>query len=240
MNAFWFVTWSGVPASPSGPRVRSGSSARSGTKTVAPLLTVWSTPWSKNCPKNVNIELYGGERPTSVVTFGMKSVLCFGVQPAGSPGRDGASPSRRVGIARERAGGRVLRADRMAGSRDRGRVRRRLVDDQVAHDARRRVEDGALLLLVAGRRDRGGSGPACGHALGIAEARCRQAREQLIRGGETLAPREEVVARAVDGPQAVRREPVRDLIRAGADERATRVARRQRPCVLLGDLDLLR
>ena len=53
---------------------------------MAPLLTVWSTPWSKNCPKNVNIELYGGERPTSVVTFGMKSVLCFGVQPAGSPG----------------------------------------------------------------------------------------------------------------------------------------------------------
>src|SRR4051812_32078437 len=86
MNAWLSGTWSGVLGSPSGPRVRSGSSARSGTKTVEPLLTVWSTPWSKNCPKNVNHELYGGERPTSVVTFGMKSVLCFGVQPAGVPG----------------------------------------------------------------------------------------------------------------------------------------------------------
>src|SRR4051794_25034754 len=86
MKAWFAGTWSGVLASPSGPRVRSGSSARSGTKTVLPLLTVWSTPWSKNWPKNVNHELYGGERPTSVVTFGMKSVLCDGVQPAGTPG----------------------------------------------------------------------------------------------------------------------------------------------------------
>src|SRR3954447_25088962 len=54
--------------------------------TIEPLLTVWSTPWSKNCPKKVKIELYGGDRPTSVVTFGMKSVLCCGVQPAGTPG----------------------------------------------------------------------------------------------------------------------------------------------------------
>src|SRR3954470_10847273 len=86
MNAVWSVTWSGVLGLPSGPSVRSGSSARSGTKTVPPLLNVWSTPWSKNCPKNVNHELYGGERPTSVVTFGMKSVLCDGVQLAGTPG----------------------------------------------------------------------------------------------------------------------------------------------------------
>src|SRR4029077_14513943 len=55
-------------------------------KTVPPLLTVWSTPWSKNWPKNVNHELNGGERPTSVVTFGMNSVLCAAVQPAGKPG----------------------------------------------------------------------------------------------------------------------------------------------------------
>src|SRR4051795_6595466 len=74
-----------LPRMWSGPAI-SGSSAFRGTKTVEPLLTVWSTPWSKNCPKNVNHELYGGERPTSVGTFGMKSVLCFGVQPAGEPG----------------------------------------------------------------------------------------------------------------------------------------------------------
>src|SRR3954454_3849909 len=85
MNAWLFGTWSGVFGLPSGPRVRSGSSWRSGTKTVPPLLKVWSTPWSKNWPKNVNSELYGGDRPTSVVTFGMNRVLCDGVQPAGTP-----------------------------------------------------------------------------------------------------------------------------------------------------------
>src|SRR3954462_174241 len=74
-----------LPRRGSGPAI-SGSSAFSGTKTVEPLLTVWSTPWSKNCPKNVNHELYGGEMSTSVVTVGMKSVLCFGVHPAGLPG----------------------------------------------------------------------------------------------------------------------------------------------------------
>src|SRR4051794_7620973 len=86
MNAWLSGTSSPVLALPSGPRVRSGSSARSGTKTVPPLLNVWSTPWSKNWPKNVNHELNGGERPTSVVTFGMNSVLCAGVQLAGTPG----------------------------------------------------------------------------------------------------------------------------------------------------------
>src|SRR3954453_14396994 len=65
--------------------MRSGSSALSGTKTVLPLFTVWSTPWSKNWPKKVNTLLYGGERPTSVVTFGMNNVWCDGTQPAGTP-----------------------------------------------------------------------------------------------------------------------------------------------------------
>src|SRR3954463_14242241 len=79
------VTSSPVPALPSGPSVMSGSSDLSGTKTALPLLTVWSTPWSKNCPKNVNTELYGGDRPTSVVTFGMNSVLCEGTHSIGLP-----------------------------------------------------------------------------------------------------------------------------------------------------------
>src|SRR3954452_18457289 len=79
-------TSSPLLATPSGPSVTSGSSSCRGTKTVPPLLTVWSTPWSKNWPKNVNHALYGGERPTSVVTFGMASVLCAGVQSAGEPG----------------------------------------------------------------------------------------------------------------------------------------------------------
>ena len=74
----------------------------SGTKTVPPLLTVWSTPWSKNWPKNVNSELYGGERPTSVVTFGMNRVWCDGTQPAGT--RHGGRPRVRIGGAREQPG----------------------------------------------------------------------------------------------------------------------------------------
>src|SRR4051794_28308193 len=86
MNAWRAGTSSRVFALPSGPSVMSGTSGLSGTKTVEPLLTVWSTPWSKNWPKNVNSELNGGERPTSVVTFGMNSDLCAGVQPAGTPG----------------------------------------------------------------------------------------------------------------------------------------------------------
>src|SRR4051794_19305794 len=83
MNAWFAGTSSPVPATPSGPRVRSGSSALSGMNTVEPLLTVWSTPWSKNWPKNVNTLLNGGDKPTSVVMFGMNSVLCSGVQPTG-------------------------------------------------------------------------------------------------------------------------------------------------------------
>ena len=86
MKAWLAGTSSPVLGVPSGPRVRSGSSAFSGMNTVSPVLTVWSTPWSKNCPKKVNTELNGGERPTSVVMFGMKSVWCCGVQPAGCSG----------------------------------------------------------------------------------------------------------------------------------------------------------
>src|SRR3954471_21478379 len=85
------VTSSLVFGLPSGPSVISGSSGLSGTKTALPLLTVWSTPWSKNCPKNVNIELYGGERPTSVVTLGMSRVTPVGTQPSGSPSTSGSA-----------------------------------------------------------------------------------------------------------------------------------------------------
>src|SRR6476661_7383500 len=61
MNAWLGGTSSPVFGLPSGPTVRSGSSAFRGTNTVPPLLTVWSTPWSKNWPKKVNSELYGGD-----------------------------------------------------------------------------------------------------------------------------------------------------------------------------------
>src|SRR3954465_12206147 len=84
-------TSSPVRAAPSGPRRTSGSSALSGTNTAVPLFTVWSTPWSKNWPKNVNSELYGGESPTSVVTFGVNSVWCVGTQFAGTPTTGGSA-----------------------------------------------------------------------------------------------------------------------------------------------------
>src|SRR5262245_60762261 len=91
MKAWLGGTSSPVLGLPSGPSVTSGSSGLSGTKTVPPLVTVWSTPWSKNWPKNVNSELNGGERPVSVETFGMKSVWCSGVQPTGSVGAGGSA-----------------------------------------------------------------------------------------------------------------------------------------------------
>ena len=91
MNAWLGCTSSPVFGLPSGPSVISGSSGFSGTNTVPPDLTVWSTPWSKNWPKKVNSELYGGDRPTSVVTFGMKRVWCVGTQPAGTPATGGTA-----------------------------------------------------------------------------------------------------------------------------------------------------
>src|SRR3954453_7887098 len=98
MNAWLAGTSSPVFALPSGPSVLSGSSALSGTKTVQPPLTVWSTPWSKNWPNSVNSELYGGERPTSVVTLGMNSVSWEGVQFSGTAATGGdASGSGWVG-----------------------------------------------------------------------------------------------------------------------------------------------
>jgi hypothetical protein len=81
---------SDVPALWSGPAI-SGSSALSGTKTALPLLTVWSIPWSKNWPKNVNMLLYGGDSPTSVVTLGMNSVWWVGVQLTGTASTGGVA-----------------------------------------------------------------------------------------------------------------------------------------------------
>src|SRR3954466_850030 len=88
--------WSGGTSSPvlglpSGPRVTRGSSACSGTNTVAPPLTVWATPWSKHWAKKVSTDLYGGERPTAVVTLGMNSVWCDGTQSAGTASTGGTA-----------------------------------------------------------------------------------------------------------------------------------------------------
>src|SRR5947199_132474 len=63
-----------------------------------------STPRSKTWPKKVNSELNGGDRPTSVVMFGMKSVLWDGTQPAGTPATAGGPGSGSVVHAITRSG----------------------------------------------------------------------------------------------------------------------------------------
>ena len=91
MKAWLGGTSSPVFGMPSGPRVISGSSGLSGTKTVPPPLTVWSRPWSKNWPKNVNSELYGGDSPASVLMLGIGNVWCDGTHPAGTPSTGGST-----------------------------------------------------------------------------------------------------------------------------------------------------
>ena len=39
----------------------------------------------------MNIELYGGDSPTSVVTLGMNSVWCDGTHPTGTPATGGSA-----------------------------------------------------------------------------------------------------------------------------------------------------
>src|SRR3954463_15446398 len=62
-----------------------GSSGCNGMTTVPlPPFGTRSRPWSKNCPKNVNIRLNGAERPKFGVMLGMKSAPESGSGGAGS------------------------------------------------------------------------------------------------------------------------------------------------------------
>ena len=227
------------PAMPSGPTVISGSSALSGTKTVPPLLTVWSTPWSKNWPKNVNSELYGGERPTSVVTFGMNSVLCDGTQPAGTPSTGGVAVGS-GSVVHGHDALVALGADREPGRGDRRRVGRGLVDDQVAD---RRAAGSRRRCPSSACSDDGPGGPKPGGTASASRKFGVVSRgNDLVGGGEGLAAREQVVARPVDRAQTVGGQPVRDLV--GGRECRPAVPQRvrladQRRRVALGDLDLL-
>src|SRR3954453_4451428 len=64
---------------------KSGASGGNGLMTVPlPPFVARSRPWSKNCPKNVNIRLKGAERPKSGVMFGMKSAPESGSSGVGS------------------------------------------------------------------------------------------------------------------------------------------------------------
>jgi hypothetical protein len=67
----------------------SGSSAISGTNTTSvELLVTRSSPWSKNCPKNVIQELNGTVRPKSGFTLGMRLTNLSSVVP-NKPSRPG-------------------------------------------------------------------------------------------------------------------------------------------------------
>ena len=140
-----------------------------------------------------------------------------------------------VGAARERAWC-VLGTDRVPRRRDRGRVGRGLVDDQVADVARLGVHDAARLLLVR-RRPRGSEGRPF---AGVTEGWSGQPGEHAVRGSVRLAAPDEVVAGAVHRPQAVGGERVRDLVRTGAEQSTAGAGGRGGAGdVRLRDLDLL-
>ena len=232
------VAGAGLPSGPSGDAA--GRRRCSGTKTVPPLLTVWSTPWSKNWPKNVNSELYGGERPTSVVTFGMNSVWCDGTQPAGDAAIGGPPSGRGRSCTGTTPGLPWVRTGNPAAATAAGLVE---VWSTIRLLMTRGCESKTLPVLLRVATSAGTGAPgrrAGGIGLGVAEVRRRQPRERLVRGGERLAAREQVVARAVDGAQAVRRSGGRG---SGPGQGPTSVpqglAGRQRRRVALGDLDLL-
>ena len=146
---------------------------------------------------------------------------------------------RRVDRAGQHARRRVrLHPHRVAGCGDGRGVVRRLVDDQVADHARLRVEREARVLRVGGGRSTWRTEEA-GVGLGRLERRRREPREDRVSCTELLTTGNEVVAGSVDGPEAVRRDRVRHLVRTGAYERATWPGRRRRGRhVRLGDLDL--
>ena len=148
----------------------------------------------------------------------------------------------------------VLGPDREAGCCDCRRIGRGLIDDQIADQARLRVDDDAALLRVAGRAGRA-DGEARRDRLCAAKCRSCQAWERLVGLGELLVAGDQVVAPAIDGPETVRRQSVGNLIRAWPDQHravlgvadGVGVGRRvdlvgflqDRRRVPLGDLDLL-
>src|SRR4051794_35809101 len=67
------------------PGTNSGSSACNGMMTVPlPPFVTRSRPWSKNCPKNVNMRLNGADRPKAGVMFGMKGAPELGSRTVNS------------------------------------------------------------------------------------------------------------------------------------------------------------
>jgi hypothetical protein len=134
----------------------------------------------------------------------------------------------RCGLADEAAA-----AARVIVRRLRGRVVRRLIDDQVADETRLGVEHVARVLLVRGRQ------PGRRIRLRVTEPRRQHAREQLVGGAEQvlIGRRHEVVVRAVDGPQAGWQLRVGEYLAGRSDARADTLQHATRG-VILGHQDL--
>ena len=130
----------------------------------------------------------------------------------------GREPAVRRGVGdEERARGRIrlgARARRIDG----GRVVHRLVDDQVADDARLRVLHISAAVLVV--RDHG---TEWRRRLGVApRPGAAHVREELIRSAPALTTREQVVVVAGRLTQAPRQQVARQVERAVAQDRRRR------------------
>ena len=152
----------------------SGSSACSGTNTVPPPFVTRSKPWSKNWPKNVNIELNGADRPTSGASLPMKQV---------ASGR----PSRGIHPIRATAAGLVVG----------------LIDDDVADEcvgpSRRRCPWSGCSSSTGWAA---AAGAVEIDALALAIDRFGHTREDRVRSAEIGLAGGQVVHRTVDGAQA--------------------------------------
>ena len=143
----------------------------------------------------------------------------------GTPSTGGIGQGVRVGGARRTRSAPWVRTGTRAAAIG-GRVRRGLVDDQVADHPGLGVEDVARLLGVGGRPGRAEAGrdASAGRKTSASSAAGRPGRRH-----RTSPARDQVVARAVDGPQA-RRRPAGSGAGSAAYRPGRRTGRSGRAC----------
>src|SRR5262249_22715407 len=158
MNCWPGAASSPVPATPSGPRVISGSSGCSGMKMVSlrPFSTR-SRPWSKNWPKNTNHRLKGADRPSSGATLSNENWAMSSSVPLAAAGAAGPRDSGGAWVSNSAFGAQGAGAAGGAGNRHGRWVVAGLVDDQVGDDARVGVDHaaGGAVVGVGDHRRRG-------------------------------------------------------------------------------------
>ena len=170
---------------------------------MPPLLTVWSTPWSKNWPKNVNQRVVRRREADVGGHVGDEERLVR--RHAGRAPVVRVRRRVRVRSCTARPAWPCVRTGKLAAATAAGFV-------EVWSTIRLLMVRGceSTTLPFSDLYDVGPGGPTAPRPgvriLGVAEhRRLGQPRELLVGRGEPLASREQVVARAVDGPQAVRR-----------------------------------